>query len=125
MDKRFIDQMITRAEEFARTGKTQFTKWELLLWHDQQLLSKGIWRSILSNLLAAKPDSRPKILESWGTFIVFDDTLAHDLNTWVENGRIEGPVAVGVGMPNHALAQVEYDDLLAGNDEVEGSFGQH
>lgn len=115
MDKRFIDQMVSRAEEFARTGKTQFTKWELLLWHDQQLLSKGIWRSILNSLLAAKPDARPKILESWGTFIVFDDTLAHDLNTWVENGRIEGPVAIETGMPDRSTSQIEF----------EGPFGQH
>ena len=82
MDKRFIDLMTTRAEEFASTGRTQFSKWELLLWHDQQNVSKNIWRNILSNVQAAKPDSKPRIFESWGTYYLYDEKWSDKLDNW-------------------------------------------
>jgi len=63
MEKRHMDTIIERSEEFGATGATRFKRWELKTWFGAERIGKNVWRNLNENILEKSPDSDVRVFE--------------------------------------------------------------
>lgn len=67
-----MDKIQERIEEFAATGMTKFSRWELLSSYGQERVTKSIWRSLNEYFDEKAPDRDPNFIEVADVYVIFD-----------------------------------------------------
>lgn len=83
MEKRHMDIITQRAEEFAQTGVTRFKRWELKSWYGAERLGKNVWRSIDEHIRDKSPRAKIKVIEVDNEFIIMNSNQVHEFGTWI------------------------------------------
>ena len=82
MEKRHMDTIVQRSEEFSETGVTRFKRWELRSWFGAERLGKNVWRSLEENIEAKKPGADIRVFEIDNEFVLVDNTKVQKLVDW-------------------------------------------
>jgi len=82
MEKRHMDTIALRAEEFAETGVTRFKRWELKSWFGAERLGKTIWRNIEEHLKERRPSATIQVFEIDNEFFMVDRSKIDNLDSW-------------------------------------------
>lgn len=72
MEKRYMDRIQERAEEFAHTGRTKFARWELVSWFDIQRVSKSVWRTLDDHFKSMDQNAEPVVFDDGVDYLVLD-----------------------------------------------------
>jgi hypothetical protein len=82
MEKRHMDIIVQRAEEFAETGVTRLKRWELKSWFGAERLGKNVWRNIGEHLSEKRPGASIQVIEIDNEFIMVDRAMIANLDSW-------------------------------------------
>jgi hypothetical protein len=82
MEKRHMDAIIERCEEFSVTGVTRFKRWELRSWFGAERLGKNVWRNLVENLEEKAPGTDVRVFEVDNEFIVVNAAMVQKLQDW-------------------------------------------
>ncbi len=82
MEKRHMDTIQHRAEEFAQTGVTSFKRWELKSWFGAERIGKNVWRNISDNIQEKKDGADVLRYETDGEFFLIDKSRISNLADW-------------------------------------------
>ena len=55
-------ELSNRLDRIVTVGVSEIRKSELLLWYDQERVSKGIWRDILEKWVLVQPEKQNKVM---------------------------------------------------------------
>jgi hypothetical protein len=79
MERRHMDIVSQRSEEFSVTGVTRFKRWELKSWFEVERLGKNVWRNLMENIEDKSPDTEVLVFEIDNEFVFVKSGLLQKL----------------------------------------------